>query len=211
MVLQNFIVFEGIDGAGTSTQIEILRAKKEAEDFLFTSEPTSGPTGKFLRQMLKGDFPVTNESAAYLFAADRSEHIGGKLVIENQNQLVTGIAEACKSGRKVVSDRYFFSSLAYQSISCPPSVPRLLNSNFPLPALLFYFDIQAKDSLARLGNREYREIYEKEDYLNKVVKNYKEILQEYPASSGMKTVLIDAKKSKKEIAALIWAEISSLK
>ncbi|MBQ5499234.1 MAG: dTMP kinase, partial [Treponema sp.] len=80
MILQNFIVFEGIDGAGTSTQIEMLKNRPEANDFLFTAEPTSAPTGKFLRQMLKGDFPLQNESAAYLFAADRNEHVNGKLL-----------------------------------------------------------------------------------------------------------------------------------
>ena len=171
MILQNFIVFEGIDGAGTSTQIEMLKNRPEAKDFLFTAEPTSAPTGKFLRQMLKGD------------------------------------------GRKVVSDRYLFSSLAYQSINCPPEVPRLLNSLFPLPQLLFYFEISPKDSLSRLGDRNFREIYEKEDFLNRTVQEYHNILSEYSEKAknqGMKIVLIDAKKTKEEISANIWQEIKNL-
>lgn len=212
MILQNFIVFEGIDGAGTSTQIEMLKNRPEAKDFLFTAEPTSAPTGKFLRQMLKGDFPLQNESAAYLFAADRNEHVNGKLLTQG-NTLVTGIKEACQSGRKVVSDRYLFSSLAYQSINCPPEVPRLLNSLFPLPQLLFYFEISPKDSLSRLGDRNFREIYEKEDFLNRTVQEYHNILSEYSEkakSQGMKIVLIDAKKTKEEISANIWQEIKNL-
>ncbi|MBR4246551.1 MAG: dTMP kinase [Treponema sp.] len=212
MILQNFIVFEGIDGAGTSTQIEMLKNRPEAKDFLFTAEPTSAPTGKFLRQMLKGDFPLQNESAAYLFAADRNEHVNGKLLTQG-NTLVTGIKEACQSGRKVVSDRYLFSSLAYQSINCPPEVPRLLNSLFPLPQLLFYFEISPKDSLSRLGDRNFREIYEKEDFLNKTVQEYHNVLSEYSEKAknqGMKIVLIDAKKTKEEISANIWQEIKNL-
>ena len=211
MILQNFIVFEGIDGAGTSTQIEMLKNRPEAKDFLFTAEPTSAPTGKFLRQMLKGDFPLQNESAAYLFAADRNEHVNGKLLTQG-NTLVTGIKEACQSGRKVVSDRYLFSSLAYQSINCPPEVPRLLNSLFPLP-LLFYFEISPKDSLSRLGDRNFREIYEKEDFLNRTVQEYHNVLSEYSEKAknqGMKIVLIDAKKTKEEISANIWQEIKNL-
>ncbi|MBQ3650484.1 MAG: dTMP kinase [Treponema sp.] len=212
MILQNFIVFEGIDGAGTSTQIEMLKNRPEAKDFLFTAEPTSAPTGKFLRQMLKGDFPLQNESAAYLFAADRNEHVNGKLLTQG-NTLVTGIKEACQSGRKVVSDRYLFSSLAYQSINCPPEVPRLLNSLFPLPQLLFYFEISPKDSLSRLGDRNFREIYEKEDFLNRTVQEYHNVLSEYSEKAknqGMKIVLIDAKKTKEEISANIWQEIKKL-
>ncbi len=212
MILQNFIVFEGIDGAGTSTQIEMLKNRPEARDFLFTAEPTSAPTGKFLRQMLKGDFPLQNESAAYLFAADRNEHVNGKLLTQG-NTLVTGIKEACQSGKKVVSDRYLFSSLAYQSINCPPEVPRLLNSLFPLPQLLFYFEISPKDSLSRLGDRNFREIYEKEDFLNRTVQEYHNVLSEYSEkdkNQGMKIVLIDAKKTKEEISANIWQEIKNL-
>ena len=162
--------------------------------------------------MLKGDFPLQNESAAYLFAADRNEHVNGKLLTQGDT-LVTGIKEACQSGRKVVSDRYLFSSLAYQSINCPPEVPRLLNSLFPLPQLLFYFEISPKDSLSRLGDRNFREIYEKEDFLNRTVQEYHNILSEYSEKAknqGMKIVLIDAKKTKEEISANIWQEIKNL-
>ena len=80
MVLENFIVFEGIDGAGTTTQLEILKSR--TPEFLFTAEPTSSETGKFLRKMLKGEIQVTNETAAYIFAADRNEHINGNCIIE---------------------------------------------------------------------------------------------------------------------------------
>ena len=79
MILKNFIVFEGIDGAGTTTQQKLLQKKLQAEfpqvQCHCTAEPTTGATGKFLRSLLKGDFQATAQTAAYLFAADRQEHL----------------------------------------------------------------------------------------------------------------------------------------
>ncbi|MBR1913044.1 MAG: dTMP kinase [Treponema sp.] len=211
MVLNNFVVFEGIDGAGTSTQIEMLKHRAGTETFLFTAEPTTAATGLYLRQMLKGEIRVTNETAAYLFAADRNEHINGELCTDGKT-LITGVTKACHSGHTVVTDRYFFSSLAYQSISCNPDIPRTVNSFFPLPALLFYFDITPAQSLQRINGRNFREIYEQEEFLNKTVSAYKTILKEYenPAKNqGMKTVIIDATAKKEDISTIIWKEIQN--
>ena len=122
MTLKNFIVFEGIDGSGTSTQIKKL-VERDLNKFVATAEPTKKETGLFLRKMLGGDFSVDSKTAAYLFAADRCEHIYGK----------DGVIDLLNQGKIVVSDRYFFSSLAYQSVSCGNELPRLLNSQFPLP------------------------------------------------------------------------------
>lgn len=204
MVLQNFIVLEGIDGSGTSTQLDCIKNNTKGKKFLFTEEPTSSATGRFLRSMLKGDVPVSNETAAYLFAADRNEHINGPLVIDGDRHLVTGVREACSQGYKVVSDRYLFSSLAYQSISCPPEIPRLVNSKFPLPRLLIYFDIDPRVSLKRIGGRDVTEIYEKEDFLSKTVTQYKKVLDEYRAKGeGMDIVTIDASSSKEKVQNII--------
>ena len=74
MILKNFIVFEGIDGAGTSTQIKKLVERGNScyeGRFVATAEPTTGETGRFLRRMLGGEFSVDEKTNAYLFAADR--------------------------------------------------------------------------------------------------------------------------------------------
>ena len=201
MVLKNFIVFEGIDGAGTSTQIKKL-VEKDPERFVATAEPTSGPTGKFLRRMLAGEFHVDEKTNAYLFAADRCEHIFGK----------GGVKELCESGKTVVSDRYFFSSLAYQSVSCGLELPELLNSPFPLPEFLFFFEINPEISLKRVNARnENKEIYENIDAQKKIAALYEKVISMYESDSSkreeMKIIRIDATKSISEISCIIKEEI----
>lgn len=212
MILHNFIVLEGIDGAGTSTQLDIIRNKPGTERFLFTAEPTTYETGRFIRRMLSGEIEVSNETAAYLFAADRNEHVNGRLMVEGDRKLVTGIREATEKGMTVISDRYLFSSLAYQSINCSPDVPRMLNSLFPLPSLLVYLDINPDDALKRIDGRGEREIYEKKDFLEKTVAQYRLILNEYSGEKGkgMKILVLDATKTKEEINAAIMREIKAL-
>lgn len=196
MLLKNFIVFEGIDGAGTSTQIKKL-VESNPEKYSATAEPTTNETGKFLRRMLGGEFQVDEKTNAYLFAADRCEHIYGK----------GGVIETINSGKTVVSDRYFFSSMCYQSISCGEELPELLNSPFPLPEILFFFDINPEISLGRVTSRgEKTEIYEKLDLQKKIAAQYERIISKYEksaAETGMKIIRIDATKSIEEITAEI--------
>ncbi len=201
MVLKNFIVLEGIDGAGTSTQIKKL-VQSNPEKYIATAEPTDGPTGKFLRRMLSGEFHVDEKTNAYLFAADRCEHIFGK----------GGVKELCESGKTVVSDRYFFSSLAYQSVSCGLELPQLLNSPFPLPEYLFFFDINPEISLARVNNRNgKKEIYENLESQKKIASLYEKVISMYESDpvlrEEMKIIRIDASKSIEDISQIIKDEL----
>ena len=201
MILKNFIVFEGIDGAGTSTQIKKL-VERGGDGFVATAEPTSNETGRFLRRMLGGEFSVDEKTNAYLFAADRCEHIFGK----------GGVKELCESGKTVVSDRYFFSSMAYQSVSCGEELPSLLNSPFPLPEYLFYFVINPEISLGRVTARgEKKEIYETIEKQKKIAAQYEKVISEYEktaAETGMKIIRIDASDSIENISELIWKELN---
>ena len=195
MILNNFIVFEGIDGSGTSTQLKLL--KQNNPDFEITAEPTSTETGKFLRRMLGGEFKVDEKTNAYLFAADRCQHLYGE----------GGIIELTKKGKIVVSDRYFFSSMAYQSATCGIELPALLNSPFPLPQILFYFVINPEISLSRVTARnEKKEIYEKIELQRKIADMYEKVISSYEKDSEnnhMKVVRIDATKSIEEIEQII--------
>ena len=201
MILKNFIVFEGIDGAGTSTQIKKLVERGNSSEpgrFVATAEPTTGETGRFLRRMLGGEFQVDEKTNAYLFAADRCEHIFGK----------GGVKELCESGKIVVSDRYFFSSMAYQSVSCGDELPKLLNSPFPLPEILFFFEINPEISLGRVNARgEAKEIYETIEKQKAIAARYEKVISEYEktaAETGMKIVRINAADTIEEISEIIW-------
>lgn len=200
MILEKFVVFEGIDGAGTSTQMRLLAERDSGKKIAFTAEPTERPTGKFLRQILAGKEKVSPQTAAYLFAADRAEHLWGQ----------GGIVDQTKNGLTVVSDRYLFSNLAYQGVTCGEDLPKTLNSPFPLPQLLFFFDISAQKSLERVEKRgEAKEIYENEKFLSDTASRYRAIIDQYKKleNSGMRIVELDATLPKEKISDLIWKEI----
>lgn len=207
-VLKNFIVFEGIDGAGTSTQIKILSERADSDDFFLTAEPTSGETGKFLRRMLKGDIKLDARTTAFLFAADRNEHLYGK-----DENLGLGIVEKAKNGKIVVSDRYLFSNLAYQSVTCGEELPKMLNSTFPLPEILFFFQIDPNVALKRVESRNgTREIYERLDYLCRTENQYEKVISDYEKqNSGMKIIRLDASKSVEKVADKINSELENMK
>ena len=168
MIVSNFIVFEGIDGAGTTTQLNILKDKLKSKPSWFTAEPTTKETGVFLRKVLKGDIVLHPDTTARLFAADRCEHLYGK----------DGILEHTQKGELVICDRYLFSNLAYQSSECGSSLPEELNKSFPLPQIVFYFDISPDISINRITGRGVTEIYEKKDFLEKTRANYIRIMKE---------------------------------
>ena len=209
MVLKNFIVFEGIDGSGTSTQMRILEGKSAAGKLFLTSEPTKGPTGIFLRQMLSGRFPLDPRTAAYLFAADRNEHMYGP----------DGILKNIQSGKIVISDRYVFSSLAYQSIECGKELPYMLNREFPLPQLLFFFDAEPEITLARIKTRSTTEIHtprttqqpENRTNLKNTTDAYRSVISDYQTQhTGMEIVRLDAAGSIEKTAQIIWSYIEKL-
>ena len=103
-----FIVFEGIDGSGKSTQIQNISKRLKAENLKVytTFEPTDGPVGSLIRQMLSGEIATDQRTIASLFAADRTDHL------TNQKN---GIKQKVDQGEIVLCDRYYFSSYAYHA------------------------------------------------------------------------------------------------
>ena len=198
--VKNFIVFEGIDGSGKSTQLRLLQEK--LQNAWFTAEPTSVKIGAFLRNILRGEIEAHPTTVMHLFAADRAEHIYGK----------DGILERCESGEIVVCDRYLFSNLAYQGVTCGLDLPFKLNSDFPLPQIVFYFDIEPEQSLKRVRGRGESEIYEKQDFLQKTYDMYNAVFDKYEkliatGEIDMNIVKIDATQDANAIAEKVFEKI----
>jgi dTMP kinase len=190
-VISNFIVLEGIDGSGTTTQLLRLAKKLEHQGtaHMITSEPTSGPIGEQIRAALAGTIVLHPHTIARLFAADRGEHLLG----------VNGILERTARNELVVCDRYLFSSLAYQGLTCGPELPELLNEGFPLPELLLFFEIDPEIAIQRVSNRSHKEIYETLDFQQQVAVAYRRVIASYEGL-GMRIVHIDAAQSPDGIA-----------
>ena len=93
-----FIAFEGIDGSGKSTQIQLLNDKLKAEGIYCytTMEPTDSPIGSLIRQILTGRIKTDNKAIAALFAADRLDHI-----LNDDNGILTKIL----NGTTVITSR----------------------------------------------------------------------------------------------------------
>lgn len=180
---KNFIVFEGIDGSGTTTQLKRLSSilKENGFPVLATSEPTTRPEGALIRTVLRGETKAEPGTIAFLFAADRHQHLYGG----------GGILEALSEGKIVICDRYVLSSLAYQGIACGNDLPAMLNSRFPAPGLTVFFRIDPQTAMKRVSSRSELEIYEKLGFQEQVGRAYEEQLS-LARERGWKTAAVDA-------------------
>ncbi|MDR3115834.1 MAG: dTMP kinase [Treponema sp.] len=205
MILKNFAVFEGGDGSGTTTQLGLLRnrfaspAVSGLPPLYATWEPTDGPIGGLLRSALKGEIPLKRETLATLFAADRNEHVYAS----------GGIVERSTRGELVISDRYVLSSLVYQGIDCGEELVRRLNERFPLPELLFFFDIDGEQAVTRMEGRRVKEIYEYLDFQIQVRERYRALLPWY-AREGVRVEIIDASQEPQAVAEEIWRALRNM-
>jgi dTMP kinase len=177
-----FIVLEGIDGSGTSTQASLLREYLFRRDHkaVITSEPSSGPIGNLIREGMKRRVLFTHDEGlfdaqmAYLFAADRHDHLYNE---------VDGVFKLISDGYTVISTRYYFSSLAYHCNSPKDfEFVKRLNEKFPDPDLVIYIDNPVELSINRMSHRSFSDRYENEAKLIKVRDNYEQIFADYGGS-----------------------------
>jgi len=195
LILDRFIVFEGIDGAGTTTQIRLLaeRCAQEGIPVHTTGEPTENCIGKTIRRILKGEHRVHPSTMPFLFAADRNEHLYGE----------DGILSWIEKGFWVLCDRYIFSSLAYQTIENDYPLVRELNDRFPLPRILFYLEVPPETGIDRIQTRETKEIYEVLSFQRKVHQQYRKVLSVYK-NSGMEIKIFDGTAPMESIHEEMW-------
>lgn len=160
-----FIVFEGIDGAGKTTQIKLLaqRLQEMGRQVYCTAEPTESVSGGLLRDALGGVSKRTTCELAAMFVLDRIFH--------NVNP-VHGIEKMLADGVDVICDRYYYSSLAYQGSNTDATWVRDMNLNCPeirRPDLCIFLDLTPEQSMARIdAGRVTKEIYESCEQLARV-------------------------------------------
>jgi dTMP kinase len=138
-----FIALEGIDGAGTTTQLRRLGEALWQRGYTVTTtvEPSDGPVGVLLRQALTAGWPASEGTLALLFAADRLHHVQHT------------IAPALRRGEVVLCDRYVMSSYAYQSTALPDDWVRSVNAEAPAPDAHLFFRVDPEIAGQRRASR----------------------------------------------------------
>jgi len=179
-----FICIEGLDGCGKTTQAKILvkELRKVGYNTVYTAEPSRGKIGRFIkRYCLHGGKRVSGIVEALLFAADRYEHV------ENE------IIPALKDGKIVVSDRYLYSSLAYQGAAgLNLDWIRKINEHAIQPNLAIFIDVEPKTVIQRLKPK--KSVMENLETQCKVREVYMKFVE------NGELVKVDGNKSKKEVA-----------
>jgi len=139
-----FIVIEGIDGTGKSTQTRLLEdwLRAQGRTVVRDREPTDGPWGKRLRESAATGRLSPGDELEY-FLRDRREHVEGV------------ITPALEAGTDVILDRYYFSNMAYQGArGFAPAEIRRRNEEFaPVPDVLLILDLPVDDAISRIGDR----------------------------------------------------------
>ena len=178
-----FIVFEGIDGCGKTTQQQLLHRYfvEQGKLAVITNEPTDNLIGRLIKKALinPGLLNLDNlfdRQMAYLFVSDRFYHL------YNQDN---GIIALTKQGFNVICSRYTLSSWAYNA-SSPEQEDLItcLNQNFPNPDLTLYLDLPVEESLNRTLSRNVSrgivpEVYEQKAKLVEVRQNFERIFNDY--------------------------------
>ncbi|MEM2118768.1 MAG: dTMP kinase [Candidatus Bathyarchaeia archaeon] len=136
-----FVCIEGLDGCGKTTQAKLLVERlKESYNAVYTAEPTEGHIGRFIKEYcLHGSNRGSAVVEALLFAADRFEHVHNEIV------------PALRRGMLVVSDRYLYSSLAYQGAAgVDLDWIRRINEHAVRPDLALFVDVEPEVVMGRL-------------------------------------------------------------
>lgn len=187
-----FIVFEGIDGSGKSTQMKQYGKylKSRGVECYLTCEPTDSPFGALLRSCMTGRLETDEQAIAALFAADRIDHIFNP---------VNGIAGKLEQGVTVLCDRYYFSSFAYNGGMV--SLDWVMKLNEPAvkslpPDLVVYIDLPPEESMRRVAKRGEAERYETFEKQAKIREKYFEVFETF---KGVQKIAVVASEEDKDL------------
>jgi dTMP kinase len=208
-----FIVLEGVDGAGTTTHTALLgeALRKKGLPITTTREPSDGPVGMLIRQILtgrvvvpgiSGNRPSSWSTMALLFAADRLDHLEATV----HPNLMDGVT--------VISDRYDFSSVAYQSVTAGVDADtvgwvREINRHARRPDLTLILDVDPAEAARRRKERRAgSEIYDDQELQQQLAEFYRDIEKHFPDDN---VVHLDAMRGIEEVAADVLAEVEKLR
>jgi len=170
-----FIVFEGIDGSGKSTQLKRLYSyltEQRNLNVVVTREPSDREIGTLLRSYLSGEKEGDERAIAALFAADRLDHVFGK----------GGIKETLERGVSVLCDRYVFSSLAYNggmlSLEWVEALNKMAMEGLKADLTIF-IDISPEDSMRRILKRGHADRYETAERQTAVRESYLRLFETF--------------------------------
>jgi len=205
----HLIVFEGVDGSGTTTQVEQMRRRYLSLGLPVhtTAQPSRGPIGMLIRQVLSGRLvlrgtkPLTWATMSLLFAADRQDHQEAE------------IGPNLRDGVNVVCDRYIPSSVIYQSVTADWDEAAdwilELNRHIRLPDLLFYLRVDPHEAARRRDKRSGAvEIYDDPQLQAKLVEQYDRIEELFP---GLPVITLDGSRDVDAIAEEAWSHVEELR
>ncbi len=197
-----FIAIEGIDGSGKSTQVELLREKleKAGHKVYGTFEPTDSFIGILIKDILKHKTEADHRVIAGLFVADRLNHLLNK---------TNGLLKKMEEGYTVITDRYYFSSYAYQGTYMPLDwviQANSLSAGLLRPHLNIFIDVSPGISIQRINNgRSSMELFETKTSLEKVREKYFEAFEKLKDQETI--VIINGNSTVEQIATDIWTEV----
>ena len=197
-----FIAFEGIDGSGKSTQIQLLKNRLDRENIqcYTTCEPTNSPIGSVIHQIMTGRVQSDNKVVAALFVADRLDHLLNP---------TDGIFAMIQDGISVISDRYYFSSYAYHSVDMPMDWVIAANSQSAeilRPSVTVFIDVNPDDALSRIEKTRFHpELFETRERLVSVRKKYFEAFEKMKNEENI--LIVDGGKNAHDLESEIWEKI----
>jgi dTMP kinase len=196
-----FVVIEGLDGAGTTTQAALLaEALRERRGLSveLTKEPTNGPVGVVLRQAIEKRVTLDPVTLALAFAADRADHLFNP---------VNGVVAALEAGRWVISDRYVLSSLAYnRGGATSREWVAELNRHALAPDLTVFVDVDPEVCVGRIGVRSSaEELFHSREQLTAIDANYREVIAGGHVHGPLETV--DGSGTIEAVEQAIWSAV----
>ena len=197
-----FIVFEGVEGSGKTTQTRALARKliNEKIDHIVANDPGITPLGKRVRRWLKSDETASPITELFLFLGARSALTDSTL------------RGAIEEGKVVISHRYTYSTLAYQGYGRGLDIEMLKNMNNIatgglIPDLVILLDLSTQQGMERIAYRPLDRIEQEGiDFHDRVRRGYKTLASD----SNEKWLVIDGSQPKSQISKIIWENVSKL-